>query len=430
VDHVAENLASETSNNLLGGRYRLGPLIGRGGMGAVYRGIDQVLDREVALKVFHPDRVDSQQVRSHQLEIATLARLNHPGLVALYDAGSSPHEDGTVSWLVMELIPGMDLGRYLEAGPLDCLATARLGAELGDALGYIHRRNIVHRDVKPGNIVMARYFDDEEPRPKLADFGIARMIDGTQLTYPRTSLGTAGYLSPEQVAGADVGSPSDLYSLGLVLLQCLTGEVEYPGTSLESALARLARPPKMPQGLEPHLAGLLRAMTDTDPRLRPDAIEVARTLRRISGRDEPRTVSGRNAPAASGAVPSPTARLAVEPAARPRPVLPVLQTSQLTNVTLDRQWPLLPERPSRQPLPVGQPFQSGSGHHRTLPRRTKHPLRLVLLATAVLMAIAAVLIPGAALIGSQPSGPGPSPSPASPALLEDHLQQLEESLTP
>jgi serine/threonine protein kinase len=397
-------------------------------MGAVYRSLDQVLDREVAVKVFRPDRVDAGQVRRQQLEIATLARLNHPGLVALYDAGSSLHEDRMVSWLVMELIPGMDLGRYLEAGPLDQPATARLGADLGDALGYIHRRNIVHRDVKPGNIVMASYWDDEEPRPKLADFGIARMIDGTQLTYPHSSPGTAGYLSPEQVTGADVGCPSDVYSLGLVLLQCLTAQVEYPGTSLESALARLSRPPRMPKDLEPRMADLLGAMTETDPRRRPDAVEVSLTLRRIWGRDEPRSAAVRSAPAAAGTAPHPTTRLGAGPAARPHPVLPLLQTSQLTNATMTRPWPLVPERPSRQPLSAGQQARADSGPQRDRDRRRRRPLRLVLLATVVLMAVAAVLIPATALVAPRTSVPGPSP--AAPALLDQHLQQLEESLVP
>jgi serine/threonine protein kinase len=428
---VTENLAPETSNNLLGGRYRLGPVIGCGGMGAVYRGVDQLLDREVAVKVFRRDRVDAEQLwRQHQ-EIATLARLNHPGLVALYDAGSLPHEGGTLSWLVMELIPGTDLRRYLEAGPLELAATARLGAELGDALGFIHRHGVVHRDVKPGNIVMARYFDDEEPRPKLADFGIARMLDGPQPAGPDASLGTAAYLSPEQVRGADVGPPSDVYSLGLVLLQCLTGQVEYPGSPMESALARLARPPGIPAGLASPMAGLLEAMTAADPLQRPDSIEAARTLRRISGQDGPYPVSGRAAPAASSpAAPMATARLAVEKTPGPDPLLPVLQTSQLTNATLNWSWPLLPDRPLRPPLPAGRPTQHGSGLDRAPRRHRNRLLRLALLVSVVMIAVAAALIAGSALISQATSGPGSSPSSTVPAQLDDHLKQLEESLTP
>lgn len=452
-----ENLAPEPSDNLLGGRYRLGPVIGRGGMGAVYRGMDQVLDREVAVKVFGPDQAAFGQFRRQQQEIAMLARLNHPGLVALYDAGNSECDGGTLCWLVMELIPGADLGRYLESGPLDLWATARIGAELADALHYIHRCNVVHRDVKPGNIVMARYFDDEGPRPKLADFGIARMMDGVQPTYADTSLGTAGYLSPEQVTGADVGPASDVFSLGLVLLQCLTGRVEYPGSAMESALARLARPPGIPAGLEPHMAGLLEAMTATEPWRRPDCLEAARTLRRIAGRDE--VPAGRDWPAAGwdGAPAgweelamdwdgppagretdtavyraAPTARLfasEVPDSAGPAtdPILPVLEASQLTNATLAWPWQLLPEIPPWQPLPEDESTRHGSRRTRGFPGRL---LRLALGAAVVLIAASAALLFGAALIGPALSGLGPSPSPAVPAQLEDHLQQLEGSLTP
>ncbi|MCG2622821.1 serine/threonine protein kinase [Arthrobacter sp. I2-34] len=466
-----ENLAPEPSNSLLGGRYRLGPVIGRGGMGAVHRGLDQVLDREVAVKVFGPDQMDPGQLRWQQQEIAMLARLNHPGLVALYDAGSSPCDGGTLCWLVMELIPGADLGLYLEFGPLDLGATARIGAELADALHYIHRCNVVHRDVKPGNIVMARYFDDDGPRPKLADFGIAKTMDAVQLAYADTSLGTAGYLSPEQVTGADVGPASDVYSLGLVLLQCLTGRVEYPGPAMESALARLARPPGIPASLDPHMAGLLEAMTATEPRRRPDCLEAARTLRRIAGRDE--APAGRDWPAAGwegaaagweepaagweGAAvgwgepaagwdrppagrdadtavyrPAPTARLFAEEAPdsagpAPAPILPALEANQLTNAT--QAWPWLPlsDLPAWQPLPDDGFTRSGSRPTRGLPGRL---LRLALGAAVVLIFASAALVFGAALLGPALSGLGPSPSPAVPAQLEDHLRQLEGSLTP
>lgn len=427
---MAENLAPETSNHLLGGRYRLGPIIGRGGMGAVYRGVDEVLDREVAVKVLFRDGAGSEELWRQQQEIATLARLNHPGLAALYDAGSTPLEGGTLSWLVMELIPGLDLGCYLAAGPLQLAETARLGAELAETLHYIHRCKVVHRDVKPGNILMARYADDEGPRPKLADFGIAKLMEGPQLTRPDASLGTAAYLSPEQVAGADVGAAADVYSLGLVLLQCLTGTVEYPGSPLESALARMARPPRIPPDLEPQMAGLLAAMTAAEPRDRPDAGELARTLRRICGREELPAGPGRTAPAVSDSAPMPTTRLLLRQAAGPHPVLPVLQTNQLTNVPSSLAWPVLPGRPARPPALAGRPSRPAAGSGPVHRRRGTRLVRLAVLATAALIVVAAALVPAAALLGPETSSPGPSPAPTVPALLQDHLQQLEESLAP
>jgi serine/threonine protein kinase len=451
---MAGNLAPETSNHLLGGRYRLGPVIGRGGMGAVYRGVDQILDREVAVKVLYRDGAGSEVLWRQQREIATLARLNHPGLAALYDAGSSPREGGTLSWLVMELIPGPDLGRYLEAGPLALAEMARVGAALGETLNYIHRCKVVHRDVKPGNIMMARYAGDEEPRPKLADFGIAKLIDGPQLTRPDASLGTAAYLSPEQVAGEDIGPASDVYSLGLVLLQCLTGTVEYPGSPLESALARTARPPRIPPNLDPQMAGLLAAMTALEPGDRPDAGELAHTLHRICGRDELPAGSGRTVPDASVAAPLPATRVLPRPTPGPHPVLPVLQTNQLTNVPSGPAWPVLPEKPAWPPSSTGGPAGPAAGSWPATEswpapgfwpaagswpeagswpaRRRRGPrlVRMAVLAAFLLIVVAAARSPAAALLRPATSGPGPSPAPTVPALLQEHLRQLEESVAP
>lgn len=426
---MTDHLVPGIPDTLLGGRYRVGPVIGLGGMSTVYRAVDEVLGREVALKVFRPDPVDPERLRWHQEEIATLARLNHPGLVTLYDAGSSPFEGGTVSWLVMELIPGVDLRRYLDAGPLDHLETARLGAELASALHYIHRRNIVHRDVKPGNIVMARYFDDEAPHPKLADFGIARMMNGTPLASSGTTLGTAGYLSPEQVTGAAVGAPSDVYSLGLVLLQCLTGELEYPGPPLASARARLARPPRIPKNLGPDLAGLLEAMTAMEPRHRPVAVEAAQALRMISGSEAPAAGAGSGAVAA--AVPSAATRFGPEPPTA-HLALPVLKTSLMTNATQGLPWRVLPERPAREPAPVvgpTRPARSRSATARTRGKRKPPILQLGIAAAALLLMVAALIF-GAVIATSGRSIPEQTPEPAVPAELDEHLQQLEESLTP
>lgn len=423
------------SNNLLAGRYRVGPVIGLGGMGTVYRAEDEVLGREVALKVYRPDPVDPERLRWHQEEIATLARLNHPGLVTLYDAGSSPFDGGTVSWLVMELIPGVDLGRHLDVGPLDYRETARLGAELASALHYIHRRNIVHRDVKPANIVMARYFDDEAPHPKLADFGIASMINGTPLAASGIILGTASYLSPEQVIGSAVGSPSDVYSLGLVLLQCLTGELEYPGQPLASARARLARPPRIPSHLGVDMARLLESMTAIDPRHRPAAVEAAQILRRISGSEAPVAAAGVGSDVRSGvgsdvrsvAMPPAAARPGIEPPTA-HIALPVLKTSLMTNATRGLPWQALPERPTRQPAPVYPAARSGSAATRTRGRRKPSMLQLGLAAVALILMVAALIF-GAVIATSGSSDPAQTPAPAVPTELDEHLQQLEESLT-
>src|SRR5205823_4403033 len=144
-----------------------------------------------------------------------------------------------------------------------------LGAQIGNALAYVHGHGTIHRDIKPANILI-----DREGQPKITDFGIARLVDSARRTATGVTVGTAAYLSPEQVTGAEVGPACDVYSLGLVLLECLTGRREYPGTGAEAALARLHRPPEIPASLPRPWPGLLAAMTDSDPSRRPAAAEV------------------------------------------------------------------------------------------------------------------------------------------------------------
>lgn len=223
------------SGRLLANRYLLQGLLARGGMADVYRGRDSLLGRDVAIKLLRGDGYDEHF--RYEAEVRTLAGLNHPGLVALYDAGS----DGGVSFFVMELVEGSTLAAYLRGRRLSPARTATVGLPLAEALDHVHGRGVVHRDLKPANVLLGA--DD---RVRLADFGIARLVDGARLTATGLAVGTAAYLAPEQVTGAPVGPPADIYVLGLVLLECLTGSREYEGTSVESALARLHRAPVDP----------------------------------------------------------------------------------------------------------------------------------------------------------------------------------------
>jgi eukaryotic-like serine/threonine-protein kinase len=255
-----------------GGRYTLGDLIGRGGAAEVFRARDELLGRDVAVKLF-PAGVGEADESRRQREVQTLAGMNHPGLVTIYDVG----QERDRAYFVMQLIEGESLADRIRSGPLALGDVVALGAALADALTYVHRHGVVHRDIKPGNVLL-----DTDGRPHLSDFGIAVLADATNITATGMVIGTASYLSPEQVRGQQVGPASDVYALGLVLLECITARREYPGNALEAAVARLHRAPEIPPDLPAPLAGLLAGMTLDEPLERPTTEQVVGELRMIS----------------------------------------------------------------------------------------------------------------------------------------------------
>ncbi|NNC11577.1 serine/threonine protein kinase [Planctomonas sp. JC2975] len=269
---------------LLAGRYRLADALGRGGMSTVYRAWDEKLERPVAVKVFSPDGAISTDGERRLREARVLAGASHPHLVTLFDAEWPAHaDDRRPAFLVMELIEGESLRRRIERlGPDPDLAV-RVAGELGGALDYLHGRGIVHRDVKPENILI----EDAGGAVKLVDFGIARLSGSEQLTTAGLVLGTAAYLSPEQVSAAEVGSATDVYSLGLVTLECLTGRREYPGPAVEASVARLVRDPVWPIGLSDGWRQLLASMTSRDAAARPTAAQVVASVDALRAQGEP-----------------------------------------------------------------------------------------------------------------------------------------------
>jgi serine/threonine protein kinase len=215
----------------VGGRYRLEAEIGRGGMSTVYRAFDTVLERQVAIKMMHREiATDSDQLERFRREARSVAQLNHPNVVTVIDAGEEPSlEDGTVGspYIVLEFIGGETLKDVIRReAPLDIPQALAYAIEIARALGAAHERQIVHRDVKPHNVLIG-----EEGGAKITDFGIARSLAEEGLTVAGRVLGTTDYVSPEQALGEPVTGQSDLYSLGVVLYEMLTGEVPFHGDS-------------------------------------------------------------------------------------------------------------------------------------------------------------------------------------------------------
>jgi serine/threonine protein kinase len=229
----------------------------------------------------------------------TLAALDHPSLVTVFDAGSDPDTDQP--FLVMQLIEGSTLAEELGRGPLTRERAARYGAALADALGYVHEQGLVHRDVKPANVLISA-----DGRVHLADFGIARLVGAAHETRTGDVLGTPAFFAPEQVAGEAVGPPTDIYALGLVLYESLLGRRPYEGTPMEVAMARLNRAPELPTDMPAAWRHLLTDMTQRDPAARPAAVEVARTLRAFT-ESEGAEQTVRMAPAAAATTVMPTA---------------------------------------------------------------------------------------------------------------------------
>ncbi|GAB2751794.1 serine/threonine-protein kinase [Amycolatopsis magusensis] len=252
---------------LVAGRYRLLSKTGAGTSAVVYRAIDLEAGHDVAVKLFHPGIAGKDFLRRER-EFRVLADLHHPGLVEFRDSGF----DLDRAYLVMQLVDGPTVAGRILCGPLTAAETTQLGIGIAEALAYVHSRGITHRDLKPANILLAG------DRPLLTDFGLAYRLGTSDLTSSGAVVGTAAYMAPEQVRGKEVGPPADIYALGLILLECLTGYREYPGAMVESALARLSRTPEIPDFVGPMLSALLTRMTDEDPRARPTAAQVAAAL--------------------------------------------------------------------------------------------------------------------------------------------------------
>ena len=262
------------AGDLIADRYRLLEPLGGGAWSSVWLSDDEQLGQRVAVKTLTP-AADPTRFRR---EARTVALLSHPNICNLLDYG----EDGRTGFIVLEYLPGGSLEETLMPNlPLPDGETHRIAAGLAAGLGHAHAHGLVHRDLKPANVLF-----DEVRRPKIADFGIARMIDTPSLTEAGTVLGTASYISPEQAAATPAGPASDVYSFGVILFRMLTGRLPFISPSaMELVQMHRDEPPPGIASLRPDapavLAGVVSAALDKDPASRPaDGAALARELAR------------------------------------------------------------------------------------------------------------------------------------------------------
>jgi len=299
------------AGDILGGRYILRERIGAGGMGRVFRARDEVLARDVAIKIFFADASDEPEPLRRMSEARALAALDHPSLVTLYDARLTGDDH---VYLVMELVNGPSLQRRIEEGPVSPAEVAGIIADLAGALAVVHDAGIVHRDVKPSNVLLRPVRGGARAvEAVLADFGVARLIGATRLTTPGTVIGTAAYLAPEQVRAEPPRAASDVYALGLLAIEALTRLHPFGGGTLqETLLARLARQPDIPGTYGGEWQSLLTSMTAFDPDDRPSAADV---VARVQALAHEAAATAIGAPAAAASWMLPTAVMSPPPGA-------------------------------------------------------------------------------------------------------------------
>jgi len=387
-------------------------------MAEVFSADDVVLGRTVAVKILRTAPDGSLLAPRARTEMSLLASLNHHSLVTLYDAMVVP---GQVPYLVMELVDGPTLAERLHEGPMDAGQVAQLGVELASALHVVHEAGIVHRDVKPSNILLATDpVPGRRPRAKLADFGVAYLADGERFTSPGMVIGTAAYLAPEQVRGASPAPPADIYSLGLVLREALTGERAFPdATGIGAITARLIESPDLPPDLGADWVALLGRMIAFDPEDRPTALEVAELAA-----DLPTGMPVRRR------APEATAPALTDPGTAAREIAALAATAEYSahpaHPGAAVALPAVPPLPPLPPLPVSADTGATdlASRRDRAPRRRRRRTRTLVLIGSALAAVAILGANAAQWVGSVDGGfttVQDSPSPAGTVPADDEL---------
>jgi hypothetical protein len=367
----------------LSGRYETGERLGSGGMSNVYKATDRILERTVAVKVLAEHLSDDERfVARFRREALAVAKLIHPNIVQVYDTGV----DEGRHYIVMEYVEGRSGAQILQRhGPVEAEIAAEIGAQACAGLDYAHRRGIIHRDVKPGNLmVVGGPVGGGEMTVKLTDFGIARAIEQTRITQVGSVVGTAAYLAPEQVRGEEATPATDVYALGVVLYQFLTGRLPYEGASLAELAVRQQNEKPLPPSTyndevpETLGAAVQRALEGDPNRRYASADELASGLRLgLEGEDV--TLPMEEGTAATGVLGGDTAA-----------------TRHLGRETARTEYrPASPTRrpaPRVSPPPVAAPPASGPARHSAQPRRRSAFSRFV---RFVLALIALVLVAAA-----------------------------------
>jgi eukaryotic-like serine/threonine-protein kinase len=269
-------------DQVIGGRYELKHVVGTGGMSTVYCAFDTLLERNVALKILHEQYGDdAEYVERFRREARAVAQLSHPHIVTVIDRGE---EEGR-QFIVFELVDGDNLKELVErGGPLPVRRAVELGLEVGRALAFAHAQGLVHRDVKPQNVLL-----DGDGRAKVTDFGIVRSLDAVGHTQTGTVLGTSHYIAPEQARGERVDAQTDVYSFGVVLYELLAGEVPYPGDGFLSVAMKHVNDP-VPSVLDRRPDTPIRLATLIERCMAKDSADRPASMEEVVGTEK--TVSG------------------------------------------------------------------------------------------------------------------------------------------